>query len=100
MVAETSGKEELMHAIVVRVTVRDVEPAQKALQEQVVPRAQQSPGFVAGYWTRSENQGLSMVVFDSEENARQAAGAVQANMPPGDIVTLDGVDVREVVANA
>lgn len=89
-----------MHAVVVRVTVRDIEPAQKALQEQVVPRVQQSPGFVAGYWTRSENQGLSMVVFDSEENARQAAGAVQANMPPGDIVTLDGVDVREVVANA
>jgi hypothetical protein len=89
-----------MHAVVVRVTVHDVETAQKALQEQVVPRAQQSPGFVAGYWTRSAGQGLSMIVFDSEEDARQAADAVQANMPPGDVVTLEGVEVREVVANA
>jgi hypothetical protein len=93
-------KEELMHAVVVKVTVSDVESAQKALQEQVVPRVQQSPGFVAGYWTRSEGQGLSMIVFDSEENARQAADAVQTNMPPGDFVRLDGVEVREVVADA
>jgi hypothetical protein len=89
-----------MHAVVARVTVQNVEMAQKLLQDEVVPRARQSPGFVAGYWTRSDGQGLSMIVFESEENARQAADAVQANMPPGDVVTLDGVEVREVVANA
>ncbi len=89
-----------MHAVVVRVTVRDVETAQTGLQEQVVPRVQQSPGFVAGYWTRSDGQGLSMVVFESEEHARQAADQVKANMPPGDAVTLDDVEVREVVASA
>ncbi len=89
-----------MHAVVVRVTVRDVETAQTGLQEQVVPRVQQSPGFVAGYWTRSDGQGLSMVVFESEEDARQAADQVKANMPPGDAVTLDDVEVREVVASA
>jgi len=89
-----------MHAVVVRVTVRDVETAQTGLQEQVVPRVQQSPGFVAGYWTRSDGQGLSMVVVASEEHARQAADQVKANMPPGDAVTLDDVEVREVVASA
>ena len=89
-----------MHAVVVRVTVNDAETAETALREQVVPRVQQSPGFVAGYWTRSEGQGLSMVVFESEEQARQAADQVKANMPPGDAVTLDNVDVREVVASA
>ncbi len=89
-----------MHAVVVRVTVRDVETAQTGLQEQVVPRVRQSPGFVAGYWTRSDGQGLSMVVFESEEDARQAADQVKANMPPGDAVTLDDVEVREVVASA
>jgi hypothetical protein len=41
-----------------------------------------------------------MIVFDSEEDARRAADAMQANVPPGDVVTLDGVEVREVVANA
>lgn len=89
-----------MHAVVVRVTVHDVDTAQTMLREQVVPRVKQSPGFVAGYWTRSEGQGLSMIVFDSEEHARQAAEMVQTNMPPGDAVTLDDVEVREVVANS
>jgi len=89
-----------MHAVVVRVTENDAETAEPALREQVVPRVQQSPGFVAGYWTRSEGQGLSMVVFESEEQARQAADQVKGNMPPGDAVTLDNVDVREVVASA
>jgi hypothetical protein len=78
----------------------DDETAQTALQEQVVPRVQQLPGFVAGYWTRAEGQGLSMVVFESEEHARQAADQVKANMPPGNAVTLDNVEVREVVASA
>jgi hypothetical protein len=101
MVARTSNKgRRLMHAVVVRVTVHDVGTAQTALQEQVVPRVQQSPGFVAGYWTRSGGQGLSMVVFDSEEHAEQAADLVKTNMPPGDVVTLDNVEVREVVASA
>jgi hypothetical protein len=89
-----------MHAVVVRVTVNDVETAQKMLEEQVVPRVKQSPGFVAGHWTRSEGGGLSMLVFDSEETAQQAADAVKTNMPPGDAVTLDNVEVREVVASA
>jgi hypothetical protein len=89
-----------MHAVVVRVTVNDAETAETALREQVVPRVQQSPGFVAGYWTRSEGQGLSMVVFESEEQARQAADQVKGNVPPGDAVTLDNVEVREVVASA
>jgi hypothetical protein len=50
--------------------------------------------------TRSKGQGLSMVIFQSEENARQAADQVQANMPPGDAVTFESAEVREVVAQA
>ena len=89
-----------MHAVVVRVRVNDVETAQKMLGERVVPRVQQLQGFMTGYWTRSENDGLSMIVFDSEENARQAADEVQANMPPGEAVTFESAEVREVVAKA
>jgi hypothetical protein len=100
MVGRTFDKEELMHAVVVRVTVDDVETAEKMLREQVVPRIQQMPGFVNGYWTRSEGNGLSMILFDSEENARQASDQVQANMPPGEAVTFDSAEVREVVAQA
>jgi hypothetical protein len=89
-----------MHAVVVRVTVNDAETAEKNLRELVVPRIQQMPGFVNGYWTRSEGDGLSMILFDSQENAKQASDQVQANMPPGEAVTFDSAEVREVVAKA
>jgi hypothetical protein len=87
-----------MHAVVVKVTVNDVERAQEELQNRVVPNVSQSPGFVAGYWTRSGNEGLSMVVFESEDAARQMADRVPQILP--EFVTLQNVEVREVVANA
>jgi hypothetical protein len=88
-----------MHAVVVKVTINDFEPATEFLKSQVVPQASQAPGFVAGYWTRGEgNDGLSMVVFESEEAARAATQRIE--MPPGGEVNLDSVEVREVVANA
>ena len=87
-----------MHAVVVRVTINDFEPAVAALREQVIPRVTQVPGFVAGYWTREGDEGLSMIVFESEGAAQQAAERIPVVTP--DAVTLDSVEVREVVANA
>jgi hypothetical protein len=90
-----------MHAVVVRATIGDAEIAQKGLQEQVVPRVSNAPGLVAAYWTRSDDKtnGVSMIVFESEEAARAAAEMI-GNTPPPETVTLDNVEVREVVANA
>jgi hypothetical protein len=87
-----------MHAVVVKVTINDSEPAEAALREQVVPRVSQAPGFVAGYWTRKNNGGLSMIVFESEEAAQQASEQIRTNVP--EAVTLEDVEVREVVAQA
>lgn len=89
-----------MHAIVVRVSISDPESAQKGLTEMVVPRVSQSPGFVAGYWTRADDgsNGLSMLVFDSEDAARGVADRLGSNVPEG--VTFEGAEVREVIANA
>jgi hypothetical protein len=89
-----------MHAIVVRVSISDPEAAQKGLTEMVVPRASQAPGFVAGYWTRADDgsNGLSMILFESEDAARAVAERLGANVPDG--VTFEGAEVREVVANA
>ena len=44
--------------------------------------------------------GRSCVVFDSEENAREAARTAQEGPPPGAPVQLVSVDVGEVVAEA
>ena len=87
-----------MHALVVRVTIHDLEKATAGLNEQVVPRSSQSPGFVAGYWTRKDNTGLSMSIYESEDAAR--AAAEQTDSPDPDAVSIDDVEVREVAASA
>ena len=89
-----------MYAVVVKVSISDVETAQKHLRETVVPRVSQAPGFVAGYWTRSDDgsNGRSMLVFESRDAAQAAADMIPSNVPEG--VTLQGAEVREVVASA
>jgi hypothetical protein len=87
-----------MHAVVVKVTITDQDEAESALREQVVPGVSQAPGFVAGYWTRKENGGLSMLVFESEDAANGMSDRVKAMIP--EAVTLEDVEVREVVAQA
>ena len=89
-----------MHAVLAQVSISDVEGAQKTLREVVVPRVSQLPGFVTGYWTRSddESNGRSLIVFESEETARTAVERISQSVPDG--VTLESAEVREVVANA
>jgi hypothetical protein len=87
-----------VHAVVVKVTVNDREAAEKRLREEIVPRVSRIPGVVAGYWTRSDGpDGLSMVVFESEEAARAAASQVPQML--SESVTLESIEVRQVVAN-
>jgi hypothetical protein len=87
-----------MHAVVVRVTISDHDVAESHLREQVVPGVSQAPGFVAGYWTRKDDSGVGMVVFESEDAAQAMSERVPSMVP--DVVTLEEVDVREVVAHA
>ncbi len=87
-----------MHAVIVKVKIKDSEAAESHLRERVVPGVSQSPGFVAGYWTRKDNTGLSMIIFDSEDAAKGASEQVPSMIP--DAVTLEDVEVREVAAHA
>ena len=87
-----------MHAVVVTVTISDHEVAEGHLRENVVPGVSQAPGFVAGYWTRKDDSGVGMVIFDSEDAAQAMSERVPSMVP--EVVTLDSVEVREVVAHA
>ena len=94
-----------MHAVVVRGTIHNADRTREVLNRQVVKLASGAPGFKAGYWTWPTWEGelnvLAMIIFDSEENARAAGDqlrAIASGRP--DEVTLDGVEVREVVASA
>ena len=88
-----------MHAVHTRVTVNDREAGRKTLNDVVVPRMSAAPGFVAGYWLAlSGGKGTSIAVFDSEESAQAVAG--QFGQAPTEGVTIDSVEVGEVVAHA
>ena len=87
-----------MYAVVVTVTISDHEVAESHLRENVVPGVSQAPGFVAGYWTRKDESGVGMVVFESEDAAQAMSERVPSMVP--DVVTLKDVEVREVVAHA
>lgn len=94
-----------MHAVVVRVTIHNADRTREVLNSQVVPQVSGAPGFKTGYWTWSTGggqlNGLAMSIFDSEENARAAGDRVSAIAAgAGDDVTLESVEVREVVASA
>lgn len=89
-----------MHAVVVTVTIKDFEAGQQMLKDEVVPSVKQAPGFVTGYWTSAgDNSGMSMLVFETEENARGAAEFIRSQ-GGSDAVTLETIEVREVVASA
>ncbi len=87
-----------MHAVVVRSTLHDFEQATKALREEGIPRLSQAPGFVGAQWVRlDENTGTSMLTFESEEAAQAAAQMLRTNPPGGSAITINSIEVGEVV---
>ena len=90
-----------MHAalISVRVAPEAQDSALTVLREQVVPMVASAPGFIAGYWLEPNNDvGLSVLLFETEEQARETAPPVGPAPAPG--ATIESVEFRAVVANA
>ena len=88
-----------MHGVFTTVTVEDSEAARAMLRDQVVPMVKASAGFVSAVWLAPvDNHGVSIVVYDTEANARASAPTVGPSPMPG--VVFDTVEVREVVASA
>lgn len=88
-----------MHAAVFRVTIHNYDEANRILHEEFLPGISQAPGFVAAYWVAiGENEGTSVLVFESEDAARQAVEA--GDPPPSEVFTVDSFDIGEVVAHA
>jgi hypothetical protein len=72
--------------------------AAQALTGDILPTLRSAPGFVAGYWLDPSNDGVgfSMVLFESEQQARESLPPVCTWDAPG--VTIDGIDYRRVAA--
>ena len=87
-----------MHAVVARSTIHDYEQAKSFLKEEGAPRISQAPGFISAQWVRlDETTGTSMLTFESEEAANKAAEMLKANPPGGDAITINSIEVGEVV---
>ncbi|MBA2614315.1 MAG: hypothetical protein H0U90_00805 [Actinobacteria bacterium] len=87
-----------MHAVVARSTINDFERGRQYLREKGIPSISQAPGFVAAQWVRlDEKTGTSMLTFESEEAANAAAEMLRTNPPAGDAVTINSIEVGEVV---
>ena len=89
-----------MHAIVVTVAIEDFEKSRQALQDEIIPRVKNAPGFVAGYWLEPvDGQGLSIVVFETEEAAREMSKMVEPGATPSPFATVTSMQLREVVGH-
>ena len=90
-----------MHAALVELTIEpDQAPAAaNALVNEILPTIRSASGFVAGYWLEpADGQGFSIVLFETEEQARRATPPVSNWAAPG--VVISSVEFRRVAATA
>jgi hypothetical protein len=86
-----------MYALFVEVNAEEshTDFAREYLNREVAPMARKA-GAKAGYWLApTGGRGVSMTVYDSEEQAREVASRFQVGQPPSD-ETPPGVIVRTV----
>jgi hypothetical protein len=73
--------------------------AAQALMNDILPAVSSAPGFVAGYWLEpADGNGFSVVLFETEDQARHATPPVSGWAAPG--VTIGSVEFRRVAATA
>jgi hypothetical protein len=93
-----------MHALFIEVDADDsvLERARRELPNTVVAAAR-SFGAQAGFWLAPQGgRGISITVFDTEEEARKVADMFTPGQPPpGGIeeVTVRTAEIREVIAH-
>jgi hypothetical protein len=87
-----------MHAIVIHADITDRAEATRGLTEEVIPMMQGAPGFVGAYFVAlDDTHGVSIEVFETEEQARAAAPPEGAEAPG---VRLARLQFGEVIGRA
>ena len=67
--------------------------------DDILPQVRSAPGFVAGYWLEpAHDQGFALVLFETEQQAREAIPPATNWDAPG--VTITGTEVRRVAVTA
>jgi len=74
--------------------------ARQTLEAQILPTIRKDPGVVAGYWLEPvDGKGLTIVFFKSKEAAESPAMNVQPGDSPAPGVTVESVEIREVIGS-
>ena len=89
-----------MYAAIITLSIDPTQApaAAAAFTKNILPRIRSAPGVVAGHWVDPEDgRGLGFIVFDTEENARQATPPAVRWEAPG--VTIQSVEIRRVAVS-
>jgi hypothetical protein len=87
-----------MHAIVIHANITDQAEAKRGLDEDVIPMMKGAPGFLGAYFVAvDDTHGVSIEVFETEEQARAAAPPEGAEARG---VTLDTIQFGAVIGSA
>ena len=86
-----------MYAALVKLTIDPAKApaAANTFTKEILPRVQSAEGFIAGYWLDpAAGQGFGFVVFETEEQARNATPPISSWSAPG--VTIHSAEFRRV----
>jgi hypothetical protein len=86
-----------MHAVVVHANILDLAEAKRGI-DAVLPTMKGAPGFIGAYFVAvDDSHGISVAVFETEEQARSGAPPEGAEAPG---VTMDSIQIGEVIGSA
>jgi hypothetical protein len=78
-----------VHARVIHANIADLAEAERGLNEEVIPRIKGAPGFVGAYFVAVDHShGVSIEVFETEEQARAFAPPEGAEAPGVSVGTI------------
>jgi hypothetical protein len=90
-----------MYAVVTKVSIASgrVDDAIGEVNSQVLPMIKSQAGHVVSYFSRSADgtNGMSLSVFETKEQADASAAGVVSR--PESAVSVENVEVREVIAS-
>jgi len=86
------------------VDASQVAAQKQGLQNYVVPAVRQAPGFVRGFWSKSQDndRDYTFIVFNDEASAQSFKAAVEANANAWEAAGVHAEELRvvEVIADA
>ncbi len=83
-----------MYAVLTVVEFTSEDEAVEALHADILPMVKQAPGFARGLWCGDDKSGHGLVLFDTEEHARQGTQEVGSTVRGARVVSSEVLRVH------